>query len=67
MQRIAGFWLVLEYVIVLIQRVNEKINTLKFRRFLLDLWNREKVEVFVIETIIQNLYSFILQFTFLVI
>ena len=67
MQRIAGFWLVIEYVIVLIQRVNEKINTLKFRRFLLDLWNREKVEVFVIETIIQNLYSFILQFTFLVI
>ena len=67
MQRIAGFWLVIEYVIVLIQGVNEKINTLKFRRFLLDLWNREKVEVFVIETIIQNLYSFILQFTFLVI
>ena len=67
MQRIAGFWLVIEYVIVLIQSVNEKINTLKFRRFLLDLWNREKVEVFVIETIIQNLYSFILQFTFLVI
>ena len=67
MQRIAGYWLVIEYVIVLIQGVNEKINTLKFRRFLLDLWNREKVEVFVIETIIQNLYSFILQFTFLVI